>query len=278
MPLSCAARIAKLRPFVAHFHHRSVIEKFSDTLHVPFHRIIETNTYRVADLVLAESMFGIKTLTRLFGVPESKTGITYCGVNMDEFSPRIGPRAGDFALLSVGRLEKRKSFDILLRAAALLRQHRGTHFSLTIVGDGPERAHLGRLAENLGIESVISFPGFVSNQDLISLYRNADIFVFPSILEGFGIVLIEAMACGLPIVGSNSTATPEVVNGAGVLVEPGDPIGLAGAIETLWDSTELRNELTGRGLVRVRRLFTWDEVAARVLSAYRLAIRRRDST
>jgi glycosyltransferase involved in cell wall biosynthesis len=107
---------------------------------------------------------------------------------------------------------------------------------------------------------------------MIGLYRGADLFVFPSLYEGFGIPPLEAMACGTAVVSSDRTSLPEVVGDAGVLVDPTDPAALAGAIGEVLGSASRRRDLERRGLARVAR-FTWRRCVDLTIRAYREAAR-----
>jgi alpha-1,3-rhamnosyl/mannosyltransferase len=126
-----------------------------------------------------------------------------------------------------------------------------------------------RLAESRGVKN-ISWLGRVAEADLPALYSAARAFVFPSLFEGFGLPVIEAMACGTPVICSNTTALPEVVGDAAVLVEPGDPVRLGVAIQETLGDDALLAQLREKGLRRAAR-FSWERTAARTLEVYRQA-------
>ena len=138
-------------------------------------------------------------------------------------------------LVSVGRLSREKGHDVLLRALADLRS-RGVAVTLRVVGDGPERAALDSLAENLGLADAVEFAGALPPGQLPDAYAHADAFVLPSRREGFGVALVEAMATGLPVVATRSGGPSDIVSPSdGILVAPDDPgalaDGIAGSIE-----------------------------------------------
>ncbi len=143
-----------------------------------------------------------------------------------------------FTLLFVGRFYRRKRVDVLLASAAALRG-RIPDLEVRIVGDGPCGPVLRRLARDLGLENTVVWLGDVSRAELVSEYNRADIFCLPSVQEGFGIVLLEAMAAGKAIVASRAAAIPEVAPHA-TLVEPDDPQALATGIESLYCAPESR--------------------------------------
>jgi glycosyltransferase involved in cell wall biosynthesis len=143
-----------------------------------------------------------------------------------------------FTVLFVGRLYRRKRVDVLLRAAAGLRG-RIPGLDVRIVGNGPSVRSLQTRAAELKLEGAITWLGDVSRSTLAAEYNRATIFCLPSVQEGFGIVLLEAMAAGKPIVGARAGAIPEVAPHA-ALVEPDQAEALAGAIERLYHSPEAR--------------------------------------
>jgi glycosyltransferase involved in cell wall biosynthesis len=143
-----------------------------------------------------------------------------------------GLSSGRFTVLSVGRFYRRKRIDVLLRAAAMLRE-RIPELQLRIVGNGPCAAEWHRLARELQLGSAVTWLGDVSRAQLAAEYNAASLFCLPSVQEGFGIVLLEAMAAAKPIVASRAAAIPEVAPYA-ELVEPDDASALAAGIERTW--------------------------------------------
>jgi glycosyltransferase involved in cell wall biosynthesis len=135
-------------------------------------------------------------------------------------------------VLCVCRFYPRKRLALLLRAAHLLRG-RIRELRVRVVGGGPEAADLLRLWRELRLEPVVTWAGELPRRDLAREYNRADVFCLPSVQEGFGIVFLEAMAAGLPIVASRAAAVPEVVR-SGILVEPDNAAALADGIERLW--------------------------------------------
>ncbi len=160
--------------------------------------------------------------------------------------PDASPR---FTVLYVGCLYRRKRVDVLLRAAAALRGA-VPDLEVRIVGAGPHASPWRALARELDLGGVVSWLGGVSRSALAAEYNRADLFCLPSVQEGFGIVLLEAMAAAKPIVASRAAAIPEVA-GHGLLVEPGSPEALAAAIEALYRSPERRAAIAAEGARRV---------------------------
>ena len=178
---------------------------------------------------------------------------------------RESQSAGDrFRVLFVGRFYRRKRVDVLLRAAGMLRG-RVPELEIRIVGNGPCAEAWRRLAEESKLDGIVRWLGDVSRAELAREYRNASAFCLPSVQEGFGIVLLEAMAAGKPIVAARAAAIPEVAPHA-ALAEPDDAESLAAAIEKLYRSAEEREAQRRMGAGWVEQ-FDAARVAERFLEA-----------
>ncbi|MGH2922129.1 MAG: glycosyltransferase family 4 protein, partial [Gaiellaceae bacterium] len=162
----------------------------------------------------------------------------------------------------VGAIQPRKDPVAALEALALL------NGDLRLVVVGPEKRGGDQVREaigRLGLENMVELAGHVERDELADLYRGAACLVFPSRYEGFGLPVVEAMASGTPVVAVRAGAVPEVAGDAAVLVEPGDPVALAGGIERALAD---RERLIAAGLKRARR-YTWAETARQTLAVYR---------
>jgi glycosyltransferase involved in cell wall biosynthesis len=113
----------------------------------------------------------------------------------------------------------------------------------------------------------VVFAGFVDDRDLPALYNLAEVFCFPSLYEGFGIPLLEAMACGVPVIAGDNSSLPEVIGDAGILVDASDQTALADAIRQLLNDPDYRNKVSRRGLSRAQR-FSWRSAASLLLDTY----------
>jgi glycosyltransferase involved in cell wall biosynthesis len=171
-------------------------------------------------------------------------------------------------ILSLGVIEPRKNQRLLFEAYRLLRERRKLPHRLVVVGrQGWLWEDIVAEAERSPFRDDIHFVGFVAEEDLPAMYSAADLFVFPSLYEGFGLPPLEAMACGTPVVASKSSSLPEVVGDAGLLVDPHDPDALAAAMELALLDEPLRADLRRRGLERAA-TFTWQIAAERLLAVY----------
>ncbi|NQE54770.1 Trehalose synthase [ANME-1 cluster archaeon GoMg3.2] len=173
------------------------------------------------------------------------------------------------SILFVGGLSKVKGIDTLLNAVPILRK-KILNLCLYIAGSGPEENKLKELVKELNIEENVNFLGYVSEIEKYSYYKSADVCVFPSIYEPFGIVLLEAMACGKPVVASNVGGIPFVVEEGktGLLFESGNVEDLADKIMTILKNEELREKMGEAGRERAKE-FTWDKIAERTVDVYK---------
>ena len=200
-------------------------------------------------------------------VPEGKpvTVIPY-GVDLDRFTPASRDGRGAGAHVTIGaasRLSPEKGFEHLLRAVAMLRD-RGTALDVVLAGDGPSRAGLARLAEELGLRERVEFLGEVAHDDVPGVLQRLDIFAMPSTWEGFGVSALEASAMELPAVASDIHGIPDVVldGETGLLVPPADVGALADAIARLAGDAALRRAMGAAGRAYVERAYRWQDNAA----------------
>ncbi len=274
-PLASTPSLTKGRfPVVTTFHHPDEIWRMEDWLHRPFHRILESRAYHASTLLATPSEASARAVEALYGIPTERIRVVYWGVNATKFRPGMSRAHHELAILYVGHHELRKGITFLLQAVALLHRE-GVPVRLTTVGGGHQLPELKRMATALGVGDLVTFLGYLSDPDdekLPRLYSQSDVFVFPSLMEGFGFVIAEAMASGVPVVASNVAAVPEVVGDSGLLFRPGDAVGLARVLRSLAEDPQKRMEFARRGRERVESLFTWDKVIARLLSIYREAI------
>jgi glycosyltransferase involved in cell wall biosynthesis len=271
--------LRRIQPDVAHFQHvlpplaprSSVItvhdlsfEYLPDVMSLRDRTIFRTlvpRSARRAACVLTVSEWTKRDLVEHYRLAPERIVVTPNGVD-PTFSPD-GPVRGDRTdLLFVGAIQPRKDPVTALEALALL----DDALSLRFVG--PEKLggdEVRAAVARLGLVGRVEFLGHVAKSELAALYRGAACLVFPSRYEGFGLPVLEAMACGTPVVASSAGALPEVAGNAAVLVEPGNPEALASGVES---ALAQRERLVTAGLQRVRR-FSWRESARRTLNVYR---------
>lgn len=177
-------------------------------------------------------------------------------------------------LLAVGALEARKNLNAVLDAFARLRSM-GVNLRLVIVGRRAWKADgIFRRLEELNLGNEVLLTGYVDDVDLPALYAGAACFVFPSLYEGFGLPPLEAMACGTPVVTSNTSSLPEVVGDAGIMVDPHDVDAIVGAVRRIVEHPQVASELRERGYARAAQ-FTWEQAADEHAALYRTVVNDR---
>ena len=222
---------------------------------------------RRADRVITVSKYCAERIEEFYGVRDAVVVPELIDLEAWQalFEANPAPTdSGRFTVLCVCRFYPRKRVDVLLRAAAMLAPAI-PELEVRIVGDGPERPRLENLWRELRLEAVVRWLGDLRTEALASEYKRADVFCLPSVQEGFGIVFLEAMAAGKPIVAARAAAIPEVVR-AGLLVEPDRPEAFAEAILKLYADSELRQRLAECGTLWVAN-FEMMHVARQFLAA-----------
>ena len=231
-----------------------------------FQARLEAIHARRADRVITISQYCVGRLEELYGVRNAVVVPELIDLEAWRRLFQANPAGTDerrFTVLSVCRFYPRKRLDVLLRAIALLRKDI-PQLELRVVGNGPERQRLERLSSELRVEHCVRWLGDVSLQQLAAEYNRCDVFCLPSVQEGFGIVFLEAMAAGKPIVAARAAAVPEVVH-SGILVEPENPEALADGIIRLYRNPDLRQSLGTAGSEDVEQ-FEMRRIAARFIA------------
>ncbi len=232
---------------------------------------------RRADLVLADSENTMQDIIELLGVAPGKVQVLYPGVDKrfipledDELLMRVRHLYGlpiPF-ILSLSTLEPRKNLIFLLDAYAALRATGDVTHKLVIVGEkGWLYEGIFRRVKELCLEREVIFLGFVADENLPALYNLAEVFVFPSLYEGFGLPPLEAMACGTPVITSQGSSLPEVVGEAGLMVSSEDTEALTQAMRKVLDDPARREDLAKKGVRRARE-FAWQSSARKLLTIY----------
>lgn len=230
---------------------------------------------RDADAVLTFSEATKADIVDLLDVDPAGVRVTYHGVDAAGLEVTAG-RAIEHVrevfglegpyVLFVGTLEPRKNIPTLVSAFAAVADE-VPHSLVLAGGEGWDQRTIAQRIEETGIGERVKRLGYVDLAELPALYTAADAFAFPSHYEGFGLPVLEAMACGCPVVASNSTSLPEVAGDAALLVDPVDQAALAEALRRILTDAALREELIAKGRQRVSR-FTWEACARETLDLY----------
>ncbi len=181
----------------------------------------------------------------------------------------------DKFILYVGLIEPRKNLQSLVKAYAnfLKMSELKDNSHLVLAGRwGWESKELTKLITELNIDAKVHFPGYIDSEDLPFLYNMAIVFVYPSYYEGFGLPVLEAMACGTPVITSNISSMPEIVGDSGLLINPNDISNIENAIKDLLSNDLLRRKLSEQALIRSKE-FTWKETAQKTLDVYRRVLK-----
>lgn len=235
-----------------------------------------------ASHIIAISHATAKDIETYYGIAQEKISVVYPGVSEafypnchDEQFSRVRKRLGlpeQPYLLFIGGADPRKNHQTLFDAFGAHAELKGQYY-LVAIGDSSH--HMGDLVQTgqrFGILDRIIFPGSISLDDLRILYSHAQLFIFPSRCEGFGFPVLEAMACGAPVVTSNTTALPEVAGDAAVLVDPENPSELGKAMVRVLNDPGLQGTLRKKGFDRVKQ-FSWERAARETMNVYKMLCR-----
>jgi glycosyltransferase involved in cell wall biosynthesis len=170
-------------------------------------------------------------------------------------------------ILYVGTLEKRKNIPTLIKAFYELKKRNVDHKIVIAGKKGWKYKNIFETVSRLNLQNDIFFTGYIESSDLPKLYNAADLFVYPSLYEGFGLPPLEAMACGCPVITSNTSSLKEVIGDAGIMLPPNDVSEFANAMYNVLTSNELRQKMIRKGLERAK-MFSWDKCARETLKLY----------
>jgi glycosyltransferase involved in cell wall biosynthesis len=228
-------------------------------------RALTQRTARVIAITEALRRFCVEKV----GLPAEKVEVVHYGLDAPPAAwganPDLSLPDGSRLLLCVSRLEPQKGIDVALHALAEL----PPEAVLVVLGEGPQRAELEALARSLGVAERVRFPGRVG--DVAALLRDAEVLVHPARWEGFGLAVLEAMLCGLPVVASRVSSLPELVadGETGILVPPDDPAALATALGILLEDRAQAMAMGEAGLRRSRERFSVAQMAEQTVRVYR---------
>jgi D-inositol-3-phosphate glycosyltransferase len=238
------------------------------------HRLVQS-----LDRVVAATNYEQRLLRQVYGVPPARVEVIPLGVDPERFAPgsreqarvALGLPVDDRIVLAVGRIEPLKGLDILIRAAAEITDRSGLRL-LLVGGDEQARPEFDRLraiAREVGVEDLVTFVGSIEHEELPDYYRAADVVVMPSFAESFGLVAVEAMACGVPVVVSRVGGLASTVadGRTGYLVPWRCPEPFAEKIELLLRNEPLRSALGSAG-VEWMRAYSWESVADQLVELY----------
>ncbi len=262
--------------FMPQFFSRSEVIQF---------RIAIRWTARHARRILTVSEASKRDLVNIYNVPPSRIDVTCNGVDLSRFRPPSGGaqvgtvlagyKINEPYVLAVGNLQPRKNLVRLIEAFVHLKRIRpDLPHHLVLVGKAAYRhSEIFARVRDYGLEKQVIFTGFVPDRDLPVLYQRASAFAYPSLYEGFGLPVVEAMACGVPVLTSDRGSLPEVVGNAAILIDPEDTRAIADGLLRTLTNPDLSAKLSARGVQRAR-TFTWENAASATLQAFETAAAR----
>ena len=252
------------------------------TFRHPFEKLFDEQAMRYlesADAIISISQYTKKTLIENLSLTEAKIRVVLYGVDHDVFRPvevpdnflgRYGLPGDHRIILYVGSENPRKNLTRLVTAFASL-DPKSSRLLFLKVGSPeniPQFQALKDLVQDFSLEGNVFFIDHPPEDDLVVFYNLADLFVFPSLYEGFGMPPLEAMACGTPVVSSNAASLPEVVGDAAILVDPYAVDAMAAAMARVLEDPELAHRMRVKGLERAS-LFTWEQTALETIEVYK---------
>lgn len=232
------------------------------------------NYLKRADIVIAVSEYVKNSIVKYYHITEEKIKVVYPGIRK-EFKKRevVNEKILKFFnitfpyILTVATSVERKNLKRLIEAFKILKS-KYKHLKLVIVGNGNIKEKLTNEIDTHKLSNSIIFTGYLEPERLVYLYNKAELFVFPSLYEGFGLPVLEAMACGCPVISSNVSALPEVAGNAAVFVDPYSVEDIAFKMEKVLTDEELKNKLKENGFKRVID-FSWDKAAKEMVEIYK---------
>ena len=295
---SIPSKLLRLAPHVFHTPHyvlpaltpcRSIVT-IHDCIHLLFPEYLEGRIARTyarssfwtavnrANRILTVSEASKRDILRFFSVPPDKVTVIYNAIAEHFFEPpsqqllsevRERYQLNDRFIMYAGNVKPHKNLERLIEAFVLLRKMEGNaDLQLLITGSEVSKyTMLRRAVHRHNLHKFVRFLGYQSERTLATLYRLADVFVFPSLYEGFGLPPVEAMASGTPVVVSKVSSLPEVVGDSGVLVNPYDATSIANGVQTVLTDTNFAEDLKKRGLARSR-TFSWEKSIERIHRIY----------
>jgi glycosyltransferase involved in cell wall biosynthesis len=218
-----------------------------------------------ADHLIAVSKSTKKDLINILKVPEDKISVIYEGVNSENFYPQKRKKNSVFVIGYIGGLGKRKNLDYVLDIANEFKNNKKILFK--VAGKGPELDRLINLKKERRLKNV-EFLGFVPKEELNNFYNSLDLFIFPSFYEGFGLPIIEAMACGIPIMASSTSSLIEIAKDTGILIDPEKPEDAIKRIKRIIKSPGLQKKLRVKSIKKAKE-FKWDKTASEIFKTYK---------
>jgi glycosyltransferase involved in cell wall biosynthesis len=230
-----------------------------------------------ADVIVSSSYSTKKDIVQIYGIEPEKVRVVYLGVNRKIFNTAVDSRCEYFMkkydipemfILTVATSVKRKNIPVLLEVYGNLSKKGIREKMVVVAGSQPVKEEITEMVKEKNMQDNVLCLSEVTIDSLTCLYKKADLFVFPSLYEGFGLPVLEAMACGCPVIVSNVSSLPEIAGDAGLLIDPHSVDEIASAIENVLSDSQLREDMKQKGLERAKQ-FSWEKTAEDILNIYK---------
>ncbi|MBI5748887.1 MAG: glycosyltransferase family 4 protein [Nitrospinae bacterium] len=244
---------------------------FGKSIHRLYYRYIVKTAMMKASSIITVSEYSKTDIVKYLGIPKEKIYVTYNGID-EKFRPvhnktidNIKKKYGIFSryILFVGNQKPHKNVDNILKAFKMAMEKEGLNHHLILVG--VKNGYIKIAGE---LDKRVIYINNHTDDDLVELYQSADLFLSPSLYEGFGLPMLEAMACGVPVVTSNRTSIPEVTGNAAILADPENIQEIANAICKVLKDENLKSDLIRKGLEQAK-MFSWKRMAEETLELYK---------
>lgn len=265
-----SAIMAGRKPLVTTVHDTLPLEnswnrRFRYRMEFKYRSLCLSTVAKKSDFIITPQQYTKDFLLSRFDILPERIRVVSYGLDHERFFVRKKDEKETKRILFIGKLIDNKGIDTLVKAFKIVKKNIGS-VELLIGSGGPQRERSEDLVRTLGISNSVKFLGHIPEDRLQHYYSSADIFVFPS-RHGFGMPLLEAMACGTPVIGSNRYDSPDFLEGTGVMVDPDSPVQLSEAIMELLRDEGLRKEYSKKGIKKARE-YSWEKMARETVRVY----------
>jgi glycosyltransferase involved in cell wall biosynthesis len=233
-----------------------------------------TATFHIADHIICYTDIEKENIEKL-GIDHRKISVIHNGVDTNLFAPANSPwHKNAKQIIWVGRFVLGKGVEYLIEAFSQI-QKKIPDIRLVLVGEGPEKSRIEQKIQDAHLQSSVVIIDFLENSELPGFYRNSNVFVLPSLMEGVPRTLLEAMSCGVPVVTTNLPHLLDIVDGNGLVVPPKDPTLLSDAILTILEDASLAEKMGQRGGHKIEQEYSWEDTVKKTLALYESIIGNR---